>query len=33
MGYRPVICISSNTLYCSLSEFVMNIILWSFFHF
>jgi hypothetical protein len=33
MVYRPVICITSSTLYCSLSEFVMNIDLWSFFHF
>ena len=24
MVYRPVICITSSTLYCSLSEFVMN---------
>jgi hypothetical protein len=33
MAYRPVICITSSTLYCSLSEFVMNINLWSFFQF
>jgi hypothetical protein len=33
MDYRPVICIISSTLYCSLSEFVMNINVWSFFHF
>ena len=32
MDYRPVICIISSTLYCSLSEFVMNINVWSFFH-
>jgi hypothetical protein len=28
MVYIPVICITSSTLYCSLSEFVMNINLW-----
>ena len=33
MVYRPVICITSSTLHRTLSEFVMHINLWSFFHF